>query len=92
MATTRKGGFNNATKPADEAAVLGYLNISLKTTNGEKRIGKFGLALREDDAVSKAIATKLKSGEWSLADIESRLILAFTEPSEKLDADSIELG
>lgn len=91
MATQRKGGFNNA-KPADEAAVLGYLNISLKTTQGEKRIGKFGLALKEDDPVSKAIATKLKSGEWSLADIESRLILAFTEPTEKLDADSIELG
>lgn len=91
MATPRKGGFNNAQK-ADEAAVLGYLNISLKTTNGEKRIGKFGLALKEDDPVSKAIATKIKSGEWSLADIESRLILAFTEPSEKLDADSIELG
>ena len=91
MSTQRKGGFNNAQK-ADEAAVLGYLNISLKTTNGERRIGKFGLALKDDDPVSKAIATKLKSGEWALADIESRLILAFTEPTEKLDANDIELG
>lgn len=92
MATQRKGGYNNQAAKADEAVeTLGYLNISLITTQGVKRIGKFGLALREDDAVSKAIATHLKSGKWTVEQVLAKLEISFTEATVKLDSDDIEI-
>lgn len=91
MATTRKGGFNNAQKADEAVETLGYLNISLITVKGTKRIGKFGIALKADDAVSKAIAQNIKSGKWTLEQILAKLELSFTEAVEKLDSDDIEI-
>ena len=91
MATQRKGGFNNATKADEAVETLGYLNVSLITTQGVKRLGKFGLALKADDPVSKAIAQNLKSGKWTIEQVLSKLELSFTEATPKLDSDDIEI-
>lgn len=80
MAFTRQSSANNASE--DKAAknkVGGYLNISIHTAQGVKRLGNSGIQLRESHPLEAAILDFCRKNPERIQDLAGRIELSFGE-------------